>query len=66
MPFDAELILHPAALPTPAQSLADRLMGQLPDPDPAWASADPCRLLAWLFISPRPCPALDALIADEG
>ncbi len=59
MPFDAEFV--PAAL-SPAQSLAERLMGPLADPDPAWAAADPARLLAFLYVSPRPCEALDALI----
>ena len=66
MPFDAELTLHTAAAPTPAQRLADRLMGALPDPDLAWATADPGRLVAYLYISPRPCLALDALLFDEG
>ena len=64
MPFDAELTHDAAQAPTPSQILADRLMGALADPDPAWARADPARLLAWLFIAPRPCPALDVLIDD--
>ncbi|MGI9169765.1 MAG: hypothetical protein ACR2FH_06240 [Caulobacteraceae bacterium] len=59
MPFDAEFL--PARL-SPAQSLAERLMGPLADPDPALAAADPARLLAFLFVAPRPCVALDALI----
>jgi hypothetical protein len=64
MPFDADLTPQAAPSPLPAQMIADRLMGALADPDPKWARADPARLLAYLFISPRPCPALDALIAE--
>jgi hypothetical protein len=65
MPFDAELT-HEAATPlSPAQLLADRLMLPLADPDPALAGADPARLLAFLYVSPRPCLALDALIAES-
>ncbi|MGI8841998.1 MAG: hypothetical protein ACR2F8_14655 [Caulobacteraceae bacterium] len=59
MPFDAEFV--PAAL-SPAQRLAERLMAPLADPDTALAAADPARLLAFLYIAPRPCEALDALI----
>jgi|GEM_PF-6538995 len=66
MPFDAEFTHDAAQAPSAAQRLADRLMGPLPDPDPAWATADQGRLLAWLFIAPRPCAALDTLIDDEG
>jgi hypothetical protein len=60
MAFDADLTIETR----PAQQLADRLMRPLADPDPAWAAADPARLLAYLFISPRPCAALDALLAE--
>jgi hypothetical protein len=77
MPFDAEFAPHPAALglaaqslaaqsvaaqSVAAQSLAECLIGPLGDPDPTWAERDPARLLAFLFVSPRPCDALDALI----
>jgi hypothetical protein len=31
--------------------------------DPAWALANPEKALAVLMVDPRPCPALDALIA---
>jgi hypothetical protein len=32
------------------------------DPDPSWAEANPDKLLAFLFVSPRPCAALDQLL----
>ncbi|MBS0295470.1 MAG: hypothetical protein JSR45_04105 [Proteobacteria bacterium] len=32
------------------------------DPDPALASTDPDRLLAYLFVTPRACAAVDALL----
>ncbi len=66
MPFDADLTHYGAHAPSPAQRLADHLMGPIADPDLAWAATDPARLLAYLFISPRPCPALDALISTPG
>lgn len=66
MPFDAEFIRDAADARSAAQRLAERLMGPLADPDPSLASADPTRLLAFLFIAPRPCAALDALIGQQG
>ena len=38
------------------------LFENVPDPDPQWAVAHPERALALLFVSPRPCPAFDALM----
>jgi hypothetical protein len=64
MPFDADLTPHAAQTLSPTQLLAERLMGPIADPDPKWAAADPARLMAYLFVSPRPCPALDALLAQ--
>jgi hypothetical protein len=32
------------------------------DPDPRWAETDPSRLMAYLFVAPRPCAAVDALL----
>ena len=32
-------------------------------PDAGWAEANPDRALAFLFVSPQPCEALDALLA---
>ncbi len=66
MPFDAELNTGATNVPSPAQTVADRLMARIADPDPAWAAGDPARLMAWLYISPRPCAALEALLADQG
>jgi hypothetical protein len=44
-----------------------RLAGcpQPPDPDPAWALRNPEKFLAFLFVSPRPCEALDALLSID-
>lgn len=33
------------------------------DPEPAWAARNPARLLAFLYVSPRDCDAVDALYA---
>ena len=32
-------------------------------PDAAWAAANPDRALAFLFVCPQPCEALDELLA---
>ena len=45
-----------------AANPADALMfANVPDLDPDWAESHPDRALAWLFVSPRPCEALDRL-----
>lgn len=62
MPFDAEASVRAAHLfcdIKPAQAAPIATPG---DPDLAWAKANPDRLLAFLYVSPRPCAALDALI----
>ena len=38
------------------------LIDHAPDPDPALAIDNPERLLAFLFVSPRPCAAIDRLL----
>lgn len=34
----------------------------VPDLDPEWAERNPERAMAWLFVTPRPCEALDRLL----
>ncbi len=56
MPFDAELPIrasHTLRHSTPVEAA---------DPSPELAETDPDRLLAFLYVSPRPCAALDALL----
>lgn len=56
MPFDAEL-------PIRAQTIIRSTVVEAPaDPAPELAEADPAGLLAFLYVSPRPCAALDALL----
>ena len=35
----------------------------IPDPEPGWATLHPDRALLLLFVSPRPCAAMDELMA---
>jgi hypothetical protein len=68
MPFDVDLVVRAAdaAVPAPPRpafsslTLAWSLEG---DPDPAWAAAHPDKCLAFLFVSPRDCSAVDAVRA---
>ncbi len=43
-------------------SAAVPLLDNIPDPDPDWAERNPDRALAFLYVSPRPCEALDRLL----
>jgi len=43
---------------SPAAGASDRAG----DPEPSLAETDPDRLLAYLFVAPRPCTAGDALL----
>lgn len=63
MPFDAALTPDQFAAPGIAPIEIGALVRCAPDPDPALAGAAPDRLLAFLFLSPRPCAAFDRLIA---
>ena len=56
MPFDAELPIRAG------HSLRHSPVAEAADPAPELAEADPGRLLAFLYVSPRPCAALDALL----
>ena len=67
MPFDAEASVRAAHLfcdIQPGQAELDAVLATPADPDLAWAEANPDRLLAFLYVSPRPCAALDALISQ--
>jgi hypothetical protein len=66
MPFDA-------GFPAPAAPAADtagrfasisRLIDDVRDPDPHWAQRNPDRMLAFLFVAPRDCAAIDQLLAN--
>ena len=61
MPFDAaaEPVVH--AFPPSAELSAAFAAAR--QPDAAWAAANPDRALAFLFVAPQPCEALDALLA---
>ena len=39
------------------------LFDRAPDPEPGWATRNPDRALAFLFVSPRPCAALEELMS---
>jgi hypothetical protein len=59
MPFDVAaepVAVIQSAAPAPSAFEAR-------DPDPAWAAQNPDLALAFLFLSPRPCDALDQLLA---
>lgn len=34
----------------------------VPDLDPDWAERNPERAMAWLYVTPRPCEALERLL----
>ncbi len=65
MPFDAGF---PA--PAPAADTAGRfvsiakLIDGARDPEPHWAQSNPDRMLAFLFVAPRDCDAVDQLLAN--
>jgi hypothetical protein len=56
MPFDAELPLRSVTIAFAPQAAV------VAEPDLELAHEDPARLLAMLYVSPRPCAALDALL----
>ena len=67
MPFDAETVVRAAdpavaEAPTAAASLS-LAFAMARDPDPAWAAANPDKCLAFLFVSPRACAAVDVLLS---
>lgn len=38
-------------------------LDEVADPDPSWAAENPDLAFAFFFVSPRPCAALDRLLA---
>ena len=65
MAFDAEASERAAhifcAIPTQGHDLGAAI-ATAADPAVDWAKLHPDRLLAFLYVSPRPCAALDALL----
>lgn len=61
MPFDTARIEFPHAFAAPAADLASAFDAEAPTGGEALANPDAA--LAFLFLSPRPCAALDALLA---
>jgi hypothetical protein len=68
MTFEA----HAAAFAADVEFIAEPIRARKPlfpaaedvaDPAPGWATRHPDRALAFLFVSPRDCAALDELIA---
>ena len=63
MPFDAALEPAPVALSLSRAGELDAAFVVARAPDASWAQANPDRALAFLFVAPQPCEALDALLA---
>ncbi|HEY0053130.1 MAG TPA: hypothetical protein VGB49_06935 [Caulobacteraceae bacterium] len=62
MPFDAADFDPHAAAALPRGMVAGLIDGAQ-DPDVALAAGNPDRLLAFLYVAPRECEAVDALLA---
>jgi hypothetical protein len=62
MPFDA----FPAPTADAAARFTSiaRLIDEARDPEPGWAQGNPDRMLAFLFVAPRDCAAVDQLLAS--
>jgi predicted TIM-barrel fold metal-dependent hydrolase len=68
MPFDVDTVVRTtnSIVAQPALEIAAPLSAVFAlaaDPDPRWAAKYPDRFLAFLFVSPRDCAAIDELIA---
>ena len=61
MAFDAAA--YTPATPTVMPRATAALMDAWADPCPIWAAANPDRALALLFVAPRDCAAVDALVS---
>ncbi len=59
MAFDA--LTYPAA--TQAEPSTAELIDAMPAPCPTWAAENPDRALALLFVAPRDCAAVDAIVS---
>ena len=62
MAFDAA-VYTPAAAPTDMAGSIAAMVDGWADPCPIWAAANPDRALALLFVAPRDCAAVDALVS---
>lgn len=62
MPFDAGF---PAPIADTTGNFVSitKLIDTVQDPDPHWAQGNPDRMLAFLFVAPRDCAAVDQLLA---
>jgi len=47
----------------PAPETVASWFANVPDLDPEWAERNPERAMAWFFVTPRPCEALDRLLS---
>ena len=63
MPFDAAPTAPSADAAGKFASIAT-LIDAVQDPDPHWAQGNPDRMLAFLFVAPRDCAAVDQLLAN--
>ncbi|MBX7250050.1 MAG: hypothetical protein K1X35_13525 [Caulobacteraceae bacterium] len=63
MPFDAFPSEPKADAAGRFVSIA-RLIDEARDPEPHWAQSNPDRMLAFLFVAPRDCAAVDQLLAN--
>lgn len=59
MPFDSETYSPAQPIMVPTASLIDAAAA----PCPKWAVENPDRALALLFVAPRDCDAVDALVS---
>ena len=62
MPFDAGFPDTTVAI-TPVAAPVSSMFELAADPDPVWAAGNPDRMLAFLFVAPRDCAAVDQLLA---
>lgn len=61
MPFDA---LTYSRQPAPAPASLTALIDAAGEPCPVWAAENPDRALAFLFVAPQDCAAVDVLVAQ--
>ena len=62
MPFD--VAANPLSIVQPlVQDEVAAAFEAAREPEASWAVANPERALAFLYVDPRPCAALDALLA---
>lgn len=61
MPFDA---ITYSRQPAPAPVALTALIDAAGEPCPVWAAENPDRALAFLFVAPQDCAAVDVLVAQ--